>query len=74
MERPRDIVGLFTSETTLPGAATQTRGVFINQDFVLTVSHRGPLPLRELHSTGETRVWRDAAGSWACLELVYEYE
>ena len=26
---------------------------------VLTVNHRGPLPLRELHSTDETIVWRD---------------
>ena len=24
-----------------------------------TVNHRGPLPLKELHSTGETIVWRD---------------
>ena len=37
---------------------------------VLTVIHRGPLPLRELHSTGETRVWRDPGGSWACLRPV----
>ena len=28
-----------------------------------TVNHRGPLPLRELHSTGETIVWRDPGGS-----------
>ena len=29
----------------------------------LTVNHRGPLPLKELHSTGETIVWRDPGGS-----------
>ena len=27
------------------------------------MNHRGPLPLRELHSTGETIVWRDPGGS-----------
>ena len=27
------------------------------------VNHRGPLPLRELHSTDETTVWRDPGGS-----------
>ena len=35
------------------------------------VNHRGPLPLKELHSTGETIVWRDPGGSWACLPPVY---
>ena len=29
----------------------------------LTVNHRGPLPLSELHSTGETIMWRDPGGS-----------
>ena len=29
----------------------------------LTVNHRGPLPLRELHSSDETLVWRDPGGS-----------
>ena len=38
---------------------TQTSGGFVKQVVFLTVKHRGPLPLRELHSTGETRVWRD---------------
>ena len=38
------------------------------------VNHRGPLPLRELHSTGETIVWRDPGGSWACLPPVYVCE
>ena len=37
-----------------------------------TVYHRGPLPLKELHSTGETIVWRDPGGSWACLPPVYD--
>ena len=36
------------------------------------VNHRGPLPLKELHSTGETIVWRDPGGSWACLPPVYD--
>ena len=40
----------------------------------LTVNHRGPLPLRELHSTDETLVWRDPGGSWACLRPVSDYE
>ena len=35
----------------------QSRSVF------LTVNHRGLLPLRELHSTDETLVWRDPGGS-----------
>ncbi len=37
------------------------------------MNHRGPLPLRELHSTDETLVWRDPGGSWACLRPVYYY-
>ena len=47
--------------------------IFVKQVIFLTVNHRGPLPLRELHSTGETRVWRDPGGSWACLRPVYGY-
>ena len=46
---------------------TQTSGVFEKQVVFLTVNHRGPLPLRELHSTGETIVWRDPGD----LEPVY---
>ena len=52
---------------------TQTSDVFVKQVVFLTVNHRGPLPLRELHSTGETTVWRDPGGSWACLPPVYDY-
>ena len=37
------------------------------------MNHRGPLPLKELHSTEETLVWRDPGGSWACLPPVYDY-
>ena len=55
-------------------AVTQANGVFVKQVVFLTVNHRGPLPLRELHSTGETRVWRDPGGSWACLPPVYDYQ
>ena len=31
-------------------------------------------PLRELHSTDDTIVWRDPEGSWACLRPVSDYE
>ena len=41
------------SEFTLPEAVTQTSDSFVKQVVLLTVNHRGPLPLRELHSTGE---------------------
>ena len=53
---------------------TQTGGIFVKQVVFHTVNHRGPLPLKELHSTGETIVWRDPGGSWACLPPVYNYE
>ena len=44
-----------SSEFTLPMAVmTQICGVFVQQIVFLTVNHRGPLPLRELHSTDET--------------------
>ena len=36
---------------------------FVKQVVFRTVNHRGPLPLKELHSTGETIVWRDPGGS-----------
>ena len=38
---------------------THARGVFVQQVVFLTVNHRGPLPLREVHSTVETIVRRD---------------
>ena len=47
--------------------------LFVNQIIFLMVNHCGPLPLRELHSTEETIVWRDPGGSWACLWPVYCY-
>ena len=57
-----------------PGkAVTQTSDIFVKQVVFLTVNHRGPLPLRELHSTDETIVWRDPGGSWACLPPVYQW-
>ena len=53
-----------TSEFTLPEAVTQTCGdIFVKQVVFLTVNHRGPLPVRELHSTEEAIVWRDPGGS-----------
>ena len=51
-----------------------TSGFFAKQVVFLTVNHRGPLPLRELHSTDETIVWRDPGGSWACLPPLYHCE
>ena len=48
--------------------------VFVQQVVFLTVNHRGPLPLRELHSTDETLAWRDPGGSWACLQPVPNYK
>ena len=36
--------------------------------FFPTMNHRGSLPLRELHSTDETIVWRDPGG----FEPVYD--
>ena len=59
------------SEITWPDAVTG--GIFVKQVVFLTVIHRGPLPLRDLHSTGETVVWRDPGGSWVCLPPVYDY-
>ena len=47
---------------------TQTCGVFVNQVVFLTVNHRGPLPLKEIHPTDETTVWRDLGD----LEPVYD--
>ena len=35
----------------------------VKQVVFRTVNHRGPLPLKKLHSTGETIVWRDPGGS-----------
>ena len=60
------VYDLFPSEFTLLIAVTQGMlffFFFVEQVVFLTVNHRGPLPLRELHSTDETRVWRDPGGS-----------
>ena len=37
----------------------QVRGAFVKQALFLPVNHRGPLLLIDLHSAGETIVWRD---------------
>ena len=81
VESPWGILSLFTtrfrfsSEFTLPTVVmTQTCGVFVKQVVFLTVNHRGPLPLRELHSTDETWVWRDPREPWACLRPVSDYK
>ena len=42
---------------------------FWSRFFFFTVNHRGPLPLRELHSTDETIVWRDPGGSEPVYDL-----
>ena len=59
------------SEFTLPEAVGDTdiyvTGVFVKQVIFLMVNHCRPLPLRELHSTDETIVWRDPGG----VEPVY---
>ena len=62
VERPWGILSLFVTRLRL-----QVKSHFVNQIVFLTVNHRGPLPLKELHSTGETIAWRDPGGSWACL-------
>ena len=66
------------SEFTLPETVGHTYiyvcGVFVKQVIFLTVNHHRPLPLRELHSTDETIVWRDPGGSWACLRPISDYE
>ena len=49
-------------------------GILLNEVIFLTVNLCGPLPVRKLHSTGETIVWRDPGGSWACLRPVSDYE
>ena len=49
------------SEITWPEIVTS--GIFAKQVVFLTVNHHRLLPLRELHSTGETIVWRDPGGS-----------
>ena len=77
VERPWGILSLFTTCLQVNSPCqrlSQTSGVFVNQVVFLAVYHRGPLPLRELHSTDETIVWRDPGGSWACLRPVYHYE
>ena len=66
VERPWGILSLFT---TCYKWIRHTRSCvtdkwhFVKRVVFLTVNHRGPLPLMELHSTGETRVWRDPGGS-----------
>ena len=58
---------LITSEFTLSESVGDTDihvcGILVKQVIFLTVNHRGPLPLRELHSTDDTIVWRDPRGS-----------
>ncbi len=55
--------GRGSEEFTLPHLLQDTGGIFVKQVVFHTVNHRGPFPLKELHSTGETIVWRDPGGS-----------
>ena len=55
--------GLAKSSKLLNAWRTQTNDIFVKQVVFHTVNHRGPLPLKELHSTDETIVWRDPGGS-----------
>ena len=48
-----------TTEFALAEAVTQTSGLFVKQVVFPTVNYRGPLPMREVHSTDETKVWKD---------------
>ena len=73
VERPWGILSLFATcykWIHLARGCVTDKGVFVRQVVFLTVNRRGPLPLRELHSTDETRMWRDPGGSWACLRPV----
>ena len=86
VERPWGILSLFTTcfwlrvnspfQSFLCDTDIIVCGVLVKQVVFLTVNHRGPLPLRELHSTDDTIdiVWRDPGGSWACLRPVSDYE
>ena len=83
VERPWGILSLFTtcshhvwilSRVCSWHSHIYVCGVLVKQVVFLTVNHRGPLPLRELHSTDETLVWRDPRGSWACLQPVSNYK
>ena len=64
----KDLAKSFKSSTR----RTQTTGIFVKQVVFCMVNHRGPLPLKELHSTGETIGWRDPGGSRAYLSTVYK--
>ena len=68
------ITNEFTLSESVGGTDIHVCGILVKQVIFLTVNHCGPLPLRELHSTDDTIVWRDPGGSWACLRPVSHYE
>ena len=68
------ITSVFTLSESVGDTDIHVCGILLKQVIFLTVNHRGPLPLRELHSTDDTIVWRDPGGSWACLRPVSDYE
>ena len=75
VERPWGILSLCKTSFSLPvnfrelhstkDNRSHVGGILLKQVVFLTVNHRGPLPLRELHSTDDTIdiVWRDPGGS-----------
>ena len=87
VERPWGILSLFTTcfwlwvnslfseavvtQTYMYVASLWSRSFFLRW---ITADPKGRVPLRELHSTDETIVWRDPGGSWACLRPVSDYE
>ena len=55
---------LITSEFNLLEAVKKEyMWLCVKQVVFLTMNHRGPLPLRALHSTDETKMWKDPARS-----------
>ena len=50
---------LMTSEFNLLEAVKEKSiGLCVKQVVLLAMNHRGPLPLRALHSNDETKMWR----------------
>ena len=74
--RPVSITSEFTLSESVGDTDIHVCGILVKQVVFLTVNYRGPLPLRELHSTDDTIdiVWRDPGGSWACLRPVSDYK
>ena len=52
-----------TKSSKISTRRTHTSGIFVKQVVFHMVNYHRPLPLKELHSIGETIVWRDPGGS-----------